>query len=45
MTKITYDATLARAVMCGRTYTRCHRARDVRRAQERAVERAATTSG
>jgi hypothetical protein len=32
-------------VMCGRTYTRRHRARDVRRAQERADEHAGTSSG
>jgi hypothetical protein len=32
-------------VMVGRTYTRRHRARDVRRAQERAAERAIATQG
>jgi hypothetical protein len=32
-------------VMCGRTYTRRHRARDVRRAQERAAQRAQAMQG
>jgi hypothetical protein len=36
---------ISESVMCGRTYTRRHRARDVRRAQERAAQRAQAMQG